>query len=59
MADYFRIDSANEKAEKAKAFKKLMLKWLAVQETARKANLLLDRNPEIKVGGALKNHKAS
>jgi hypothetical protein len=42
------IDHSKQKAEKIKAFKKLMAKWLAMQETANKANLLLDKNPEIK-----------
>jgi hypothetical protein len=43
------IDYSKEKAEKVKAMKKLMAKWLAMQETARKANLLLAKNPEIKI----------
>jgi hypothetical protein len=43
------IDHSKQKAEKIKAFKKLMAKWLAMQETANKANLLLDKNPEIKL----------
>jgi len=54
MIDYYR-----EKAEKAKALKKLMTKWLAMQETQRKANLLLAKNPEIKIPKAIKNRKAS
>jgi hypothetical protein len=39
------IDHSKEKAEKVKAFRKLMSKWLAVQETERKAHLLLGKNP--------------
>ena len=42
------FDSPEQKAEKAKALKKLMSKWLSVQATEGKANLLLSRNPEIK-----------
>jgi len=42
------FDSPQQKAEKAKALKKLMSKWLSVQATEGKANLLLSRNPEIK-----------
>lgn len=54
MTDYYR-----EKAEKAKALKKLMVKWLAMQETERKATLLLAKNPEIKIPKAVRNRKAS
>jgi hypothetical protein len=43
------IDHSKQKAEKIKAFKKLMAIWLAMQETADKANLLLDKNPDIKL----------
>ena len=35
-------------AEKEKALKKLIRKWLMAQETQHKANLLLSKNPEIK-----------
>ena len=43
------IDYAKEKEVKTKVLKKLLTKWLAVKETTRKANLLLDKNPEIKI----------
>jgi hypothetical protein len=46
------IDYAKEKAVKTKVLKKLLAKWLAVQETAGKANLLLDRNPDLKIKSA-------
>jgi hypothetical protein len=42
------FDTPEQKAEKAKALKKLMSKWLSVQATEGKANLLLSKNPEIK-----------
>jgi hypothetical protein len=38
-----------ENMEKTKVFKKLMKKWLNTQETQEKADLLLAKNPEIKV----------
>jgi len=37
-----------ENTEKAKVIKKLMKKWLTTQETEKKANLLLEKNPELK-----------
>jgi hypothetical protein len=37
-----------ENTEKAKAFKKLMRKWLTTQETEKKAILLLEKNSEQK-----------
>lgn len=42
------FDSPEQKAEKARALKKLMSKWLSVQATEGKANVLLSKNPEIK-----------
>ena len=42
------LESAIEKAVKAKALKKLMAQWLTVQGTERKAALILGKNPEIK-----------
>ncbi|MDP4148916.1 MAG: hypothetical protein Q8927_17560 [Bacteroidota bacterium] len=42
------IDHSKEKAEKVKVFRKLMSKWLAVQETERKAHLLLGKNPSVR-----------
>jgi hypothetical protein len=53
------IDHSKQKAEKTKAFKKLMVKWLAMQETARKADMLLAKNPEVKIGKAAKDRRAS
>jgi type II restriction/modification system DNA methylase subunit YeeA len=53
------LDSPQEKAEKDKVIKKLMSKWLKVQETARKANLLLSKNPELKIAGTGKSRKVS
>jgi hypothetical protein len=38
-------------AEKERALKKLIKKWLMAQETQSKANLLLARNPGIKKSG--------
>ena len=39
----------NENMEKAKALRKLMKKWLTTQGTQKKADLLLAKNPELKV----------
>lgn len=39
----------NENMEKAKALRKLMKKWLTTQGTQKKADLLLAKNPEIKL----------
>jgi len=44
------FDTPEQKAEKARALKKLMSKWLSVQATEGKAHLLLLKNPEIKPG---------
>ena len=38
-------------AEKEKALKKLIKKWLMTQDTQNKANLLIARNPGIKKAG--------
>lgn len=43
------FDTPIEKSEKAKVLRKLMLKWLSVQATEQKANLLLSKNPGIKI----------
>lgn len=59
QASLIMVDYVKEKAEKAKAIKKLMSKWLLMQGTSRKATLLLDKNPEIKIARALKDCKAS
>ena len=42
------FETPKEQSEKAKALKKLMSKWLSVQATEQKANLLLSRNPGLK-----------
>jgi hypothetical protein len=41
--------TTKENVEKAKVLRKLMKKWLATQETQKKAGLLLAKNPEIKL----------
>jgi hypothetical protein len=51
-------DSTKEKVEKAKVLRKLMKKWLTRQDTKNKANLLLAKNPEIRMWGIAKNKKA-
>ena len=43
------FDSPKEKSEKAKVLKKLMSKWLSVQATEQKANLLISKNPGLKI----------
>jgi hypothetical protein len=53
------LDSPQEKAEKDKVIKKLMSKWLKVQETERKASLLLSKNPELKMAGTGKSRRIS
>ncbi|HEY4335357.1 MAG TPA: hypothetical protein VGM89_05655 [Puia sp.] len=53
------IDYSKEKAVKAKVLKKLLAKWLAVQDTTGKANLLLDKNPDIKISPAKISRRAS
>jgi len=52
------LDTPKQKAEKAKALKKLMSKWLSVQGTEKKANLLLSKNPELKISGVSKKSRA-
>ncbi|MBS1659786.1 MAG: hypothetical protein JST68_01910 [Bacteroidetes bacterium] len=42
------IDSTKENLEKAKVLRKLMKKWLNTQETQKKADLLLAKNPHLK-----------
>lgn len=51
------IDSTKEKSEKAKALRRLMKKWLTTQETQRKADLVLARNPDVKVKGTVRSRK--
>ena len=53
------IDSTKEKFDKAKAFRRLMKKWLTTQDTQRKADLLLARNPDLKVKGVVRSRKES
>jgi hypothetical protein len=52
-------DSTKEKSEKAKALRRLMRKWLNTQDTQRKADMLLARNPDLKVKGASRVQKES
>ena len=42
-------EPTRENVEKAKVLRKLMKKWLTTQETQKKANLLLAKNPELKL----------
>lgn len=42
------FDSTQEKEQKTKVLRKLMKKWLMAQETQRKADLLLAKNPELR-----------
>ena len=44
-------DRAKQHAEKERALKKLIKKWLMVQETQGKAHALLSKNPGIKKPG--------
>jgi hypothetical protein len=45
------IDPTKQHAEKERALKKLIRKWLMAQETQGKAQALLARNPGIKKFG--------
>jgi|GEM_PF-1883359 hypothetical protein len=53
------IDSPKERAEKAMALRRLMSKWFKKQETQRKANLLMAKNPQLKMWRASGNKKVS
>jgi hypothetical protein len=53
------IDSPKDKAEKAKAFKKLLSKWFKAQETKSKADFLLSKNPGLKIVRTSGNKKVS
>jgi hypothetical protein len=44
-------------AEKERALKKLIKRWLMAQDTQGKANILLERNPGIKKSGRLGKYK--
>jgi hypothetical protein len=46
--------SAGEKAERNKIVKILLTRWIAKQETAEKATLLLLKNPQIRLAKSLK-----
>jgi hypothetical protein len=48
------IESINEKLERVKVIKQLLSRWIAKQETAKKAHLLLSKNPEIKLAKSLR-----
>ena len=41
------IDPQKERADKAKALKRLIRKWLTVQDTKEKAHIVIARNPHI------------
>lgn len=43
-------DPTKQHAEKAKALKKLIRKWLMAEDTKGKATILLSRNPDLKKG---------
>ena len=53
------FESPKEKAEKLKAIKKLMAKWRRGEATEQKANILLSKNPELKIPkkNPLNNHE--
>ena len=53
------LHSPQEKAEKARALKKLISTWLSVKGTENKANLLLARNPKVKKSMTTGKRKAS
>jgi hypothetical protein len=42
-------EPTRENVEKAKVLRKLMKKWLTTQETQKKANLILAKNPGLKL----------
>lgn len=50
-------ESSQEKAEKEKVLKKLLSKWLTVQETERKATLLIAKNEKPKKPGTARKRK--
>jgi len=43
------FETPKEKEEKAKVLRKLMRQWLLTQETKCKVDVLLSKNPELKV----------
>jgi len=51
------MESPKEKAEKEKALKKLMARWLLAQDTRHKAGLLLDKNPTLKPWQIIRGRK--
>ncbi len=53
------IHSTKERADKTKALKKLVKKWLNTDETQQKADLVLAKNPGIKVGGGARARRRS
>jgi hypothetical protein len=48
------IESSDEKIERVKIIKQLLSRWIAKQETAMKAQLLLSKNPDIKLSKSLR-----
>ncbi|HXB91196.1 MAG TPA: hypothetical protein VNU72_02860 [Puia sp.] len=53
------LDSPKDKAEKARAIKRLLAKWFKAQETKSKAHLLLTKNPGIRITGVAAGKKQS
>jgi hypothetical protein len=53
------IDYVKEKAVKTRVLKKLLAKWLAGQATVHKANILIDKNPELRIKKASRHCRAS
>ena len=47
------IETDIEKLERTKIIKQLLLRWIAKNETAKKAQLLLSKNPDIKLSKAI------
>ena len=52
------IEGINEKIERVKIIKQLLSRWIAKQETAQKAQLLLSKNPDIKLPKSLRTKGA-
>lgn len=51
------MESPKEKAEKEKALKRLMARWLMAQDTKHKAGLLLNKNPTLKPWQIIRGRK--
>jgi hypothetical protein len=48
-------DPTKQHAERLKALKKLIRKWLMTEDTKDKAIALLSRNPDLKKAGKIEN----